>query len=146
MTERPTTTRAPTRTPEYEARLRKRYASERRFRVIGLSAIVFSLSVLAFLLVSMTLNGIGGFQRAELSVTVDFTEAGLAGDASTLSGPTGVSTLEAQGLPDIVSFYAEQALGAGGAAAAVEDDHARVVAHVRLTRGGRPRGHAGRSG
>ena len=107
---------APTRTPEYEARLRKRYASERRFRVIGLSAIVFSLSVLAFLLVSMTLNGIGGFQRAELSVTIDFTEAGLAGDASTLAGPTGVSTLEAQGLPDIVSFYAEQGLGAEGAA------------------------------
>ena len=107
---------APTRTPEYEARLKKRYASERRFRVTGLAAIVFSLSVLAFLLVSMGMNGIGGFQRAELSVSIDFSEAGLAGDASTLSGPTGVSTLETQGLPDIVAFYAEQSLGAEGAA------------------------------
>ena len=107
---------APTRTPEFEARLKKRYAAERRFRVIGLSAIVFSLSVLAFLLVSMGLNGVGGFQRAELVVPIDFAESGIAGDASTLSGPTGVSALEAQGLPDVVAFYAEQELGAEGAA------------------------------
>ena len=107
---------APTRTPEFEARLKKRYASERRFRVIGLSAIVFSLSVLAFLLVSMGLNGIGGFQRAELTVPVNFAESGIAGDANSLAGPSGVSTLEAQGLPDVVAFYAEQSLGADGAA------------------------------
>ena len=107
---------APTRTPAFEARLKQRYASERRFRVIGLSAIVFSLSVLAFLLVSMGYNGIGGFQRAELTVPIDFAESGVAGDASTLSGPTGISALETQGLPDVVAFYAEQALGAEGAA------------------------------
>ncbi|HCO45799.1 MAG TPA: phosphate ABC transporter, permease protein PstA, partial [Erythrobacter sp.] len=37
---------APTRTPEFEARLKKRYASERRFRALGLGAIVFSVAVL----------------------------------------------------------------------------------------------------
>ena len=107
---------APTRTAAYEARLKKRYASERRFRVAGLSAIVFSLAVLAFLLVSMGLNGIGGFQRAELAVPINLAEAGIAGDASTLSGPTGISALETQGLPQVVDFYAEQALGADGGA------------------------------
>ena len=30
---------APTRTPAFEARLKKRYASERRFRALGLSAV-----------------------------------------------------------------------------------------------------------
>ena len=54
---------APTRTPEFEARLKKRYASERRFRALGLGAIVFSVAVLVFLLGTMTFNGIGGFQR-----------------------------------------------------------------------------------
>ena len=103
--------RAPTRTPAFEARLKKRYAAERRFRLAGLSAIVFSVAVLAFLLATMGLNGIGGFQRAELAVPIDFAESGLAGDESTLAGPTGVSALEAQGLPDVVAFYAGQALG-----------------------------------
>mgnify|MGYP001189688159 CR=1 FL=1 len=49
---------APTRTPAFEARLKKRYASERRFRALGLSAILFSIAVLVFLLGTMTFNGI----------------------------------------------------------------------------------------
>ena len=106
----------PTRTAAYEARLKKRYASERRFRIAGLSAIVFSLAVLAFLLVSMSINGFSGFQRAELAVPINFAEAGIAGDATTLAGPTGVSALETQGLPQVVEYYAEQALGTDGAA------------------------------
>ena len=47
---------APTRTPEFEARLKKRYASERRFRALGLGAIVFSVAVLVFLLGTMILS------------------------------------------------------------------------------------------
>ena len=66
-----------TRTPAFEARLRKRYAAERRFRLVGLAAILFSVAVLVFLLVTMTINGIGGFQRATLKVPVDFTAVGL---------------------------------------------------------------------
>ena len=56
----------PTRTAAFEGRLRKRYAAERRFKALGLAAILFSLAVLAVLLVTMTVNGIGGVQRAEL--------------------------------------------------------------------------------
>ena len=69
---------APTRTPAFEARLKKRYAAERRFKAIGLSAILFSIAVLILLLATMTFNGIGGFQRVELQVPVDFAEAGIA--------------------------------------------------------------------
>ena len=68
---------APTRTPEFEARLKKRYASERRFRALGLGAILFSVAVLVFLLGTMTFNGIGGFQRVEMEVPIDFTQAVL---------------------------------------------------------------------
>jgi phosphate transport system permease protein len=112
MSERPN----PTRTPAFEARLRQRYRAEKRFRAAGLGAIVFSVLVLAFLLSTMLLNGVAGFQRAELTVPIDFTESGLAGDAATLAGPGGVGSLETQGLPQVVEYFAEQALGADGAA------------------------------
>ena len=46
------------------ARIRKRYSAERRFRLLGLSAVVFSALVLAFLLISMTSAGVNGFRRA----------------------------------------------------------------------------------
>src|SRR5690606_21737611 len=92
----------PTRTPAFEERLKKRYASERRFKLAGIAAIMFSIAVLAFLLVTMTLNGIGGFQRAELTVPIDFKEAGIAGDPAVLSQPGGMQNLEAQDLPSVV--------------------------------------------
>ncbi len=71
--------------------------------------------MLVFLLGSMTINGIGGFQRTELTVEIDFSQAGLSGDSATLSQPTGLQSLEAQGLPAVVQFYGEQSLGKDGA-------------------------------
>ena len=106
---------APTRTPAFEARLKKRYAAEKRFRALGLSAIVFSIAVLIYLLGSMTLNGIGGFQRAELEVPIDFTQAAISADPQTMQGSGAVQSLQAQGLPEVVQFYAVEALGEEGA-------------------------------
>ena len=105
---------APTRTAEFEARLKKRYRAERLFKLAGLGAIVFSVAVLAFLLITMSINAIGGFQRAEMDVRIDFTEAGLSGDRSTLSQVGAVQMLEAQGLPAIVEYFAEEQLGKEG--------------------------------
>ncbi len=112
---------APTRTPAFEKRLAKRYAAERRFKLLGLGAVVFSVVVLALLLANMTINGIGGFQRAELVVPIDFTEAGISGNADTLAMPNAAASLEAQGLADVVNFYAERSLGTDGAAGLNED-------------------------
>jgi phosphate transport system permease protein len=106
----------PTRTPVFERRLAKRYRDERNFRLLGLAAVSFSLGVLVFLLGNMLINGIGGFQRAELTVTIDFPESGVTGDAVSLTAPSAAQTLEMQGLPDVVAFYAEQQLGAEAAA------------------------------
>jgi phosphate transport system permease protein len=117
----------PTRTPAFEARLRKRYSAEKRFKLLGLGAILFSVAVLAFLLVTMTMNGIGGFQRTELAVPIDFTNAGIAGNADTLTAPSAMRALEAQGLPAVVQFYAEEAFDAD-AAAQISPDAWRVVA------------------
>lgn len=106
----------PMRPAGFEARLKKRYAAERRFKYAGFAAVLFSVLVLAFLLVTMSINGIGGFQRTELAVEIDFSQAGLSGDRATLSQPTGLQSLEAQGLPAVVEFYGEQSLGKDGAA------------------------------
>ena len=105
----------PTRTPAFEERLKKRYAAERRFKAAGLAAIIFSLLVLVFLLVTMTMNGIGGFQRAELEVPIDFREAALSIDPTVENRGAAVRALEAQGFPGVIDFYAEQALGEDGA-------------------------------
>ena len=117
----------PTRTEEFAKRLAKRYAAERRFRALGLGAIIFSVTVLIFLLANMLFNGIGGFQRAELAVPIDLQEAGLTVDEVTLRQPNAIQTLESQGLPDVVAYYADEALG-DEAAAEIGRDAWRDVA------------------
>ncbi|AWW74619.1 phosphate ABC transporter, permease protein PstA [Erythrobacter sp. KY5] len=105
----------PTRTEAFAKRLNQRYRAERRFRALGLGAIVFSIAVLIFLLGNMLANGIGGFQRAELAVEINMPESGVTGDEVSLTAPSATQVLEMQGLPDIVEFYAERSLGEAGA-------------------------------
>lgn len=99
----------------FQARLKKRYAAERRFRLAGLCAVVFSVAVLVVLLAAMTFNGIGGFQRVTLKVPIDFTSVGLALPPEVTDPAFAARSLEGQGLPDVVALAAEQALGAEGA-------------------------------
>ena len=117
----------PTRTAAFEQRLAKRYRAERNFRLLGLSAVAFSVAVLVFLLGNMLINGIGGFQRAELAVAINFPESGVTGDAVSLTARSSMQTLEMQGLPDVIEFYAEEQLGAA-AAAEISPDGWRDVA------------------
>ena len=117
----------PTRTPAFEARLRKRYAAEKRFRVMGLGAILFSVAVLLFLLVSMTLNGIGGFQRVTVQVPIHFGEVGMVVPAGVTDRAVIVRSLESQGLPNLVEFSAQAALGNEGAKQ-INPDAWRIVA------------------
>ncbi|MFC0202683.1 phosphate ABC transporter permease PstA [Novosphingobium soli] len=64
--------------PAAAKRLARRHASERRFKVLGLGAIVLSLGFLALLLVIMLKNGLGGLDWAFLSGS-DSTDASAAG-------------------------------------------------------------------
>ncbi|MCB2067775.1 MAG: DUF3333 domain-containing protein, partial [Erythrobacter sp.] len=117
----------PTRTPAFEARLRKRYAAERRFKAIGLGAILFSVAVLVFLLASMALSGVNGFKRAELTVPVDFTQAGISLNPALTEDREIMQSLERQGLPDVVQFAASEAVG-DEAAAELNREAWRLVA------------------
>ena len=118
---------AATRAPAFEKRLKKRYAAERRFRLAGLGAILFSVAVLVFLLGTMTLNGIGGFQRAEISVPVDFSAVGLTVPPHLSDRNAIAQSLEGQGLAQVVQFSAERALGKQ-AADEINRDGWRIVA------------------
>jgi phosphate transport system permease protein len=68
-----------------DARVRKRYAAERRFRLLGFLAIGISVVFLAFLLITMTIKGAGGLSLAFLSGS-DSTEAARAGVWGALKG------------------------------------------------------------
>jgi phosphate transport system permease protein len=116
-----------TRGDAFTRRLRKRYAAEKRFKALGLSAVLFSVAVLVFLLATMLWNGIGGFQRAEVAVPIDLTASGLSADPTVLAQANAVQNLEMQGLPQIVAAAAEGSLGPA-AEEAVDANAWRVVA------------------
>ncbi len=50
--------------------LTQRYASEKRFRLIGLSAVVLSLSFLVFLIGGIAFRGMGAFVQTEMQIEV----------------------------------------------------------------------------
>jgi len=104
------TEQGPTRSPAYAARLKKRYAAERKFRLAGLGAILFSVGVLLFLLVTMTMNGIGGFQRVTLVAPVDFASANLSAPSADDFGAA-IRSLEDQGLPQVVAANVARRFG-----------------------------------
>ncbi len=93
------------------SQLKSRYAAERRFKAIGLGAVLFSALVLAFLLVSMTSNAVGGFTRAELRFDLDLSSGILAIDPAQLQGPGALDALKVAGLPDVIKLSASKALG-----------------------------------
>lgn len=97
-----------------QRRIRSRYAAERRFRALGFLAVVMSAAFLAYLLVVMTMNGLGGFQRTLVALPIDFRAANLEVDRASLSGRGADLALAAAGLEDKVETAALAAFGEGG--------------------------------
>jgi phosphate transport system permease protein len=108
---------APTswKTDAMQKRIRARYAKERRFRLWGLAAVIGSASFLAFLLVTMLWQGIGGFQRAEIALPIDFKAAALEVTPEQLRGKGADLALASAGLNDVVADAAVTAFGPDGA-------------------------------
>ncbi|MFC4295286.1 phosphate ABC transporter permease PstA [Novosphingobium tardum] len=115
-----------------KARLAKRYAAERRFRLLGFAAIAFSGIVLLYLLVTMTANSIGGFQRAEVTVPIDLRTSMVTFDPQLLGQTDAAQALENAGLPKAVNAAAVAALGPEGAAQ-ISDQAWREVATTLVT-------------
>ncbi|MBB5984892.1 phosphate transport system permease protein [Sphingobium sp. B1D3A] len=109
------TPRAPTdwRGNEMRRRIARRYAAERRFKLLGLFSVLLSAGFLVFLLVTMMANGVKGFTRAEIALTVDFPRSPILLDPAALkTNPAQV--LANANLPSVVDQAAQTAFGEGG--------------------------------
>jgi phosphate transport system permease protein len=102
-----------------QRRLKRRYAAERRFRLMGLGAILLSAAFLAFLLVSMVARGAGGFVETRVSLPIDL--ASLPVDPKRLTGPAADLALAGAGLEDAVDRAADAAFPKAGGAAILSD-------------------------
>ena len=106
------TARTPTdwKSPVMQRRIARRYAAERRFRLLGLAAIVLSAGFLAFLLVSMIGNGARGFTRTEIAVPINFPASPMIIDPAAVTD----QALANANLPAVTAQAAVAALGPKG--------------------------------
>ena len=92
-------------------RVRQRYAAERRFRILGFSAVALSVLFLAFLLVTMAAKGLGGFSQYQAALPMDFTRTDLFLDPATLRGPDAGQAVAGADLTTAISQSATAAYG-----------------------------------
>jgi phosphate transport system permease protein len=97
-----------------QARIRRRYGAERRFRLLGLFAILLSAGFLAFLLVTMIGNGARGFTQTEIRLDMDFPNSELFLDPAAVSGFGAEQALANADFEGAVRTAAEAQYGEGG--------------------------------
>jgi phosphate transport system permease protein len=97
-----------------QRRIRGRYAAERRFRLVGLFAVLLSAGFLAFLLISMMSNGLRGFTQTNVRVDIDFAKSALFLDPATVERD-GARALAGANLESAVAAAAEAQYGPGAA-------------------------------
>ncbi|HEY9552916.1 phosphate ABC transporter permease PstA [Allosphingosinicella sp.] len=95
------------KTDAMQRRIRRRYAAERRFRLIGLGAVLLSAAFLAFLLITMMANGLRGFTQTEVRLDIDFAASDLFLDPATLQGPNVDRALASVNIDGVVRNAAE---------------------------------------
>ncbi len=126
-------TRAPTdwKTDAMQKRIRRRYSAERRFRLLGLGAVLLSAGFLAFLLVTMLGNGIKGFTQTEVRLDIDFQKSALFIDPAALRGPSADAALAVADLEGAVRAAASAQYGAAAAGVLSESAWLRVRQAVK---------------
>jgi len=98
----------------HQRRMAKRYAAERRFRWLGLAAVLLSAGFLVMLLVSMLAGGLNGFVQTQIALPIDFPAARFAIDPAKLRGPAADLALAAADLTGATDAAAIVAYGPGG--------------------------------
>jgi phosphate transport system permease protein len=81
-------------TPAMQARIKKRYQSERRFRALGLGALMLASAFLVFLLGDILIKGASGFLHAQVRVPITFDPASLGVTAEQAATADGKLMLE----------------------------------------------------
>lgn len=98
-------------TQAMQRRIRRRYAAERRFRFAGLAAVWLSAGFLAFLLISMLLQGASGFTETRVALPIDFAAARLPVEPARLHGRGADLALASANLEGAVDTAATRAFG-----------------------------------
>jgi phosphate transport system permease protein len=96
-------------------RIRRRYAAERRFRWLGLGAVLLSAGFLVFLLITMMGNGARGFTLTEVRLDVDFPRSSLFLDPAALRGFGAEQALAGADFDRALAEAAEAQYGGGAA-------------------------------
>ncbi|HEX2804219.1 MAG TPA: phosphate ABC transporter permease PstA [Sphingomicrobium sp.] len=121
-----------------DSRVRRRYAAERRFRLIGLAAVSLSALFLAFLLITMAWRGVGGFTQVQAAVPVDFPRSDLILDPAALRGDEARQAIAGADLEGILAQSATVAYGARAkdlfGTAAARDLGSRLIGDPDLLR------------
>jgi len=102
--------------PVMQSRIRRRYGAEKRFKLLGLFAVMLSAGFLVFLLVTMMANGIRGFTQSEVRLDVDFPRSSLFLDPAALRGFGAEQALASADFERVVSEAATAQYGPDGPA------------------------------
>ena len=97
-----------------QRRTRRRYAAERRFRLLGLAAVWLSAGFLGFLLASMLWQGASGFRQTRVALPLEFAAAKLAVTPVQVKGRGADLALAGAGLEGVVDRAATRAYGGAG--------------------------------
>ncbi|MDT9598429.1 phosphate ABC transporter permease PstA [Sphingosinicella rhizophila] len=97
-----------------QRRIRRRYAAERRFRLVGLGAVLLSAAFLAFLLINMLAKGLGGFTQTEIKLQIDFPNSALMLDPAALKGDQAADALAGADIEGTVAAAARAQYGDDG--------------------------------
>ena len=97
--------------PAMRARLRRRDAKERVFRLLGLAAVLASGAFLLFLLGSMLIRGAGGFVETRVAAPIDFAARPLGLTPERVRGRGVDLALAGAGLERVVDAAALDAFG-----------------------------------
>jgi phosphate transport system permease protein len=80
--------------PEMQRSISKRYRAEKRFRFLGLLAVVSAGLFLLYFLWTIFSNGLSGFRTTEILLPVTYSEADLGLTAADLRGPDAKNKIE----------------------------------------------------
>ncbi len=124
---------------DVQARVRRRYSAERRFRALGLIAVALSVSFLVFLLYTMAAAGLSGFRETRIALPIDLSLSVQGMTPERLAEPAAAQILRQNDLIGSISVAADAAFGTGGGAlfgpAAEEALIAAIIADPALLSG-----------
>ncbi|KTT69488.1 phosphate ABC transporter permease [Sphingomonas endophytica] len=107
-------------TPAMQRRIRRRYAAERRFRLLGLAAVFLSAAFLLYLLATMIGQGASGFTETRIALPLDLRGRVVVNPAR-LNGAGADLALAGAGLENAVDAAANAAYPRQGGATLLSD-------------------------